>query len=178
MLGFGEQAAKKLQEQQQKETEATSLGFPDAKSLDRARRFAALPTEEQERILAERENPKRTELPDQESANPERRAKEIAEKAKDAPEREKDKRLRSVSVGLGDVKDQCEQYLRHQYTNPDGEMICQICHATLPFKLDSEAYYFEKVEFLEDLKKRYYQNYLALCPNHSAMFRFANRSRD
>ena len=56
-------------------------------------------------------------------------------------------------------------------------MICQICKDVLPFKLDDGNHYFEKVEFLEDLKRRYYQNYLALCPNHSAMFKHANGSR-
>jgi hypothetical protein len=126
--------------------------------------------------LADRERSK--ELPDQKSANQERRDERIEQKAKDAPGREKEKRMRSVSVGLGDVKDECEQYLRHQYTNPDGVMICQICQTALPFKVDSGAYYFEKVEFLADLKKRHHQNYLALCPNHSAMFRYANGSHD
>ena len=29
-----------------------------------------------------------------------------------------------------------------------------------------------------DLKKRHYQNYLALCPNHGAMFQHANGSSD
>ena len=35
-------------------------------------------------------------------------------------------------------------------------------------------HYFEAVEFLPVLKKRHYQNYLALCPNHAAMFKHAN----
>lgn len=176
VLGFGEEAVRQIQKQAETESEAKSLGFPDSKSLDRARRFAQLPPEEQERILAEREKFK--ELPDQKSANQERRDERVEQKAKDAPGREKEKRLRSVSVGLGDVKDECEQYLRHQYTNPDGVMICQICQAALPFKVEGGAYYFEKVEFLAELKKRHHQNYLALCPNHSAMFRFANASQD
>ena len=34
------------------------------------------------------------------------------------------------------------------------------------------------MEFLTDLKKHYHQNYLALCPNHSAMFQHANGSRE
>ncbi len=59
-------------------------------------------------------------------------------------------------------------------------MICQACKTLLPFKLDDGSYYFENVEFLavknslDGLKKHYYQNYLALCPNHSAMFQYAN----
>ncbi len=30
------------------------------------------------------------------------------------------------------------------------------------------------MEFLLDLKRHHYQNYLALCPNHAAMFMHAN----
>jgi inorganic pyrophosphatase/exopolyphosphatase len=33
-------------------------------------------------------------------------------------------------------------------------------------------------EFLSDLKKRHYQNYLALCPNHAAMFQHTNGSAE
>src|SRR5205823_6206076 len=46
------------------------------------------------------------------------------------------------------------------------------------FKLDDGSDYFEVVEFLPELIKRYYQNYLALCPNHAAMFQYANGSSD
>jgi hypothetical protein len=63
-----------------------------------------------------------------------------------------------------------------QYTNADGEMVCQICKAHLPFKLDDGRDYFEAVEFLSELTKRHYQNYLALCPNHAAMYQHANNS--
>jgi hypothetical protein len=55
-------------------------------------------------------------------------------------------------------------------------MICQLCKTQLPFKLDDGSDYFETVEFLPELKKRHYQNYLALCPNHSAMFQYVNGS--
>jgi hypothetical protein len=48
----------------------------------------------------------------------------------------------------------------------------------MPFKLDDGTDYFEKVEFLPELKKRHYQNYLALCPNHAAMFKEANSSAE
>lgn len=55
-------------------------------------------------------------------------------------------------------------------------MICQVCKTVLPFKLDDGTEYFEKVEFLPELRLRHYQNYLALCPNHAAMFQYANGS--
>ena len=37
--------------------------------------------------------------------------------------------------------------------------------------------FLEAVELLPELNRRHYQNYLCLCPNHSAMFRFANGSK-
>lgn len=83
-----------------------------------------------------------------------------------------------MSVGLDAVKQEAGQYLREQYTNGDGEMICQICERRMPFTLDDDSPYFERVEFLPGLKKRHYQNYLALCPNHAAMFQYANGSAD
>jgi hypothetical protein len=78
-----------------------------------------------------------------------------------------------VSVGREDVKAEAAQYLQQQYAS-DGEVICQICKKPMPFKLDDGSAYFEKVEFLSELKKLHHQNYLALCPNHAAMFKYAN----
>lgn len=98
--------------------------------------------------------------------------------AEEAPERVTEKREREVSVGREDVKQEATEYLRTQYTNADSQMFCQICRAPLPFKLDNDQYYLERVEFLRELKKRHYQNYLALCPNHAAMFQHANGNRD
>ncbi|WP_209629641.1 hypothetical protein [Methanofollis sp. W23] len=128
--------------------------------------------------LVEHHNPLVVELPEHESRHPDFRATHVEQMAANAPLRISEVRERSVSVGLDDVKLEAEQYLRDQYTNEDGVMICQICKNVLPFKLDDGSYYTEKVEFLTDLKKRHYQNYLALCPNHSAMFQHANASRD
>ena len=34
------------------------------------------------------------------------------------------------------------------------------------------------MEFLAELEKHHQQNYLALCPNHAAMFMHANGSKD
>ncbi|MHB8832572.1 MAG: hypothetical protein ACYC9V_05265 [Desulfobacteria bacterium] len=134
------------------------------------------PPEEQERFLAEQYRKESPELPEHVSANPERRAGRVAAEAVDAQDRRTEERIRSVSIGRETVKQEAAQYLLEQYTNGDDEMICQVCKAPLPFKLDDGSNYFEKVEFLSDLKKRHYQNYLALCPNHAAMYQHANGS--
>jgi len=177
-IGFGQEIAKKSEDQRQKEVVAKDLGFTDDASLQRAKRFATLPQEEQERILADYQFRQHSELPEHESRNPQRRAEQVQKQAAVAPERISEQRTRAVSVGLDEVKQEAAQYLREQYTNVDDEMICQICKAPLPFKLDDGSYYCEKVEFLEDLKRRHHQNYLSLCPNHGAMFREVNGSRD
>jgi len=84
----------------------------------------------------------------------------------------------SVSIGREEVKEQADTYLREHYRNADGEMTCQICKGPLPFKLGDGREYFEVVEFLPELRKRHPQNYLALCPNHSAMYRLVNDSKE
>ena len=175
---FGEEAQQKSEKESKQESIAKIAGFPDLETLQRAKKFVELPKEEQERILAEHENCDVTELPNHESRNPVHRARLVGEQAEHAPERLTEQRERSISIGREEVKQETEQYLCQQYTNDDGEMICQICKRELPFKLDDGQYYFEKVEFLPELQRRHFQNYLALCPNHGAMFQYANDSRD
>ena len=175
-IEFGESALQKSDELQEKEAAAKALGFADSNSLERATRFTALPLEVQERILAEQERQNSRNLPERESGNPERRAERVRDQSQLAPRRQSEKRQRSVSVGLDAIKEKAAEYLRQQYGDVDTEMICQICKGPLPFKLDDGKPYFESVELLPELKKHYYQNYLALCPNHAAMFQYANGS--
>src|SRR5690606_17635820 len=117
-------------------------------------------------------------LPEHEPGNPVRRHERVLARSADAPVRRTEERARSVSVGREEVKDEAKQYLRQQYTNADADQICQVCKDVLPFKRDDGAYYFEAVELLPELKRHHDQNYLCLCPNHAAMFRHANGSRE
>jgi hypothetical protein len=176
-IDFGLRQAEQSEEHLERQALAKELGFQDDDALDRARRFAALPAEDQQRILASFEQ-EPVELPEHESGNARRRAERVAAQAAAAPERRTEERTRSVPVGLEAVKEQARQYLHHQYTNADGQMICQVCKKRLPFALDDGSDYFEAVEFLPSLNKRHKQNYLALCPNHAAMFQHANGSSD
>ena len=110
--------------------------------------------------------------------HPERRAGHGQAAAAEAPERLSVIASRSVSVGLDEVKEAAELYLRNQYTNDDDIMICQMCRDELPFRRTDGVHYFEKVSFLPDLDRRHHQNYLALCPNHGAMFQYSNPNPD
>jgi hypothetical protein len=177
-IDFGKNAHKKSEEQSKKQEIAKELGFADERSLFDAQRFNQLPPEERQQLLSLADQRQQIELPGNSPRNPDRRAELISLQATDAPERTTEKRTRSVSIGREEVKQEAAQYLVEQYTNPSGIMFCQICKAELPFRLNSGSYYFEKVDFLPGLQKRHYQNYLALCPNHSAMFQHTNGLTD
>jgi hypothetical protein len=179
-LRFGETSARQSAQVVQDEATAKRFGFPDA---DTARRFAerisALPESTVEELLAELESRNKPAVPDREPANPKRRADNVREQAVNDPDKETELRLRSVPTSKrDDVKAQAETYLRERYRNKEGEMTCQICKGPLPFKLDDGQEYFEVVPFLPELRKYHAQNYLALCPNHSAMFQLVNGSKE
>jgi hypothetical protein len=175
-IEFGEDEKNQSEEFQQREVKRIGLGFKSQDDLERALEFVELPVEEQQRILSEYVQRRDFELP--ENTPSQRRGEKVSEQAKDAPERISEERTRSVSVGLEDVKAKAGEYLHQQYTKLDGQMICQVCKAELPFKKNDGDYYFECVEFLADLPAHHYQNYLALCPNHAAMFQYANGSKE
>lgn len=174
---FGEASREQAVSRQQRRAVAQQLGFEDEEVLAAAQWFANLPSHERQRFRTEYEHLHVDDLPEQESRNPEHRARQVFKGAQAAPERESQMRSRSVAVDYEAVKQEAEQYLRQQYTT-DGVMICQACRRALPFKLDDGSYYFEKIELIPKLAKRHYQNYIALCPNHAAMFQYANDSRD
>jgi hypothetical protein len=169
------EAAATIERQRKDQEAAKALGFNNAET---ARRFAAMPLEEQQRALAEYERRKSVTLPEQEPTNSSRRRERIFAHATTAPVRRTEDRTRSVSIGRDEVKGEAKQYLRQQYTNADAEQVCQICKDALPFKLDDGSFYFETVELLPELKRHFDQNYLCLCPNHAAMFKHANTSHD
>jgi hypothetical protein len=177
-IDFGLHEVEASRNQAEEQAWASRLGFSDREQLDRARRFIAIPPDEQQRVLFEWERRQSVELPERTSPNPARRAAFIQAAATEAPERASMTVERAVAVGLAEVKEAAELYLRNQYTNDDNIMICQMCHDELPFRRSDGAYYFEKVSFIPDLDQRHHQNYLALCPNHGAMFQYANPSRD
>jgi hypothetical protein len=161
-----------------KQAAAVELGFEGEDDLTFLEKLRELPLEARPRLLSELARiVELVELPDQEPRNPDRRATRVGELAANALERKSEERTRSVSVGRDEVKAETAQYLQQQYTKDD-DVFCQICKKPMPFKLDDGSVYFEKVEFLAELSRRHHQNYLALCPNHAAMFRFANGSKE
>lgn len=80
-------------------------------------------------------------FPVRQSPNPERRAEHIGNEIREAETKTYEKRERSVRVSVS--QSDPEIYLKDQYTNNDGVMVCQICHDEMPFKKKNREYYFE-----------------------------------
>ena len=104
-------------------------------------------------------------------SNPERRQERISEQLAGAPEKEYEERERSVRTTRGIIDPVL--WLREQYTNDDGQMVCQICKKEMPFRKRDGEYYFEAVEaFSKDYFNREHEaQFLALCPLCAAMYR-------
>lgn len=156
------------------------LGFKSDEELRDALAFAKLPKDERVRLLAEAEksHPEPIELPERVVRNPDLRQQRVGGEARKTPEKSAVQRQRSVQVGVPEAKAAARTYLVDQYTNSNGQMICQACIDELPFKLPTGEYYFEAVELAADSPKRYRETYLALCPNHAAAYQYANAQRN
>jgi len=117
-------------------------------------------------VLAKKEKPA---FPTRISTNPDRRQERLAEQMNDAPEKEYEQRNRSVRTTKGAIDPIL--WLRNQYTNDAGQMICQICKEEMPFRKRDGEYYFEAVEALsrDHFAKEHEAQFLALCPLCAAM---------
>lgn len=177
---FGAEEKKRSAETASRAEYRKELGFESEDELARALEFKALPKDEQERILAEvkQRRVEPVELPERPVRNPELRRERVGADVQATPEKAAAVRERSVQLGVNEAKAEAKAYLRDQYTNSNGQMICQACKDELPFKLPTGAYYFEAVELIENSQKRYRATYLALCPNHAAAFQYANDQRN
>lgn len=178
---FGLEERTRSTESHVRATKRAELGFKSEDAYRRALAFSQLPEEKQKQILDTSQESKQTgqeEFPERPVRNQDLRAKRVQEQAVQTPEKQSLMRLRSVDEGYPQVKAEAQQYLRDQYTTASGVMFCQVCKAELPFKLPTGAYFFEKQQIADELDKRHYQLHLALCPNHAAMFRFANAQKD
>lgn len=103
--------------------------------------------------------------------NPDRRQERITDQLSESPKKEYEERERSVRTSRGSIDPSL--WLREQYTNDDGQMLCQICKKEMPFKKLDGEYYFEAVEaFTKGIfPKELEAQFLALCPLCSAMYK-------
>lgn len=180
VVAFGSAEKKRTSENVARAAHRVEVGFKSEDDLQDALEFIRkVPKEERQRFLesAQREL-EPIELPERSVGNPELRDQRVRAEARDTPEKAASIRQRSIQLGASEAKTAAKGYLRDQYTNPNGQMICQACKDELPFKLPTGAYYFETVEMIADSEKRHRATYLALCPNHAAAYQYANGQRN
>lgn len=175
-VGFGIEEKKREADSAERSLQRRQLGFDSEDELIAAQAFAKLPKHERERILATAIQVKSdpVELPERPVRNVHLRSERVGDQAKTTPEKNSVVKPRSVQLGVEAAKLEAKLYLADQYTNPNGQMICQACKDELPFKLPNGSYYFEAVEIVRGSPKRFREGYLALCPNHAAAYQHAN----
>ena len=122
-------------------------------------------------LLEEIKKRETVKFPTKPLANRERRQERVMEQLSESPQKEYEERERSVRATRGTIDP--SPWLREQYTNDDGQMVCQICKKEMPFKKLDGEYYFEAVEaFTKDiLPKEHEAQFLALCPLCAAMYK-------
>ncbi|RLB93765.1 MAG: hypothetical protein DRH50_07410 [Deltaproteobacteria bacterium] len=166
-LGISQGAGQGISEEDQKREHADMLGvsLDDIEFLkNHPDEFARLKAE----IISRNQKPV---FPTRMVNNPERRQERLTEQLADASEKEYGKRERSVRITRGSVDPSL--WLREQYTNDDGQMVCQICKKEMPFRKRDGEHYFEAVEaFSPDyFPVEHEAQYLALCPLCAAMYK-------
>ncbi len=119
--------------------------------------------------IASRNN--RPTFPTRTVTNPERRQERITDQLSESPKKEYEERERSVRTTRGAIDPSL--WLRGQYTNDDGQMVCQICKKEMPFRKRNGEHYFEAVEaFSQDhFPVEHEAQFLALCPLCAAMYK-------
>lgn len=113
-------------------------------------------------------------FPENNSPNPERREQNIKKEYSSAQEIRYEKSERSVRVSSS--SNDTREYLRNEYTNDVGEMICQICKNVMPFIRRNGEYYFEAVSAfntpaMKKIRNESEINHIALCPICAAKYK-------
>jgi len=179
-IGFEKEANKKTEEYQQKQAVARELGFEsfeEAEEWKKVRKKVRDAGFSPGKLLDLVARHRRVSQPEESVPNPERRRKGVLERSDNAPTKESVTRERTIQPGAGSETCEAKAYLRAKYRNPEGQLVCQCCHAEMPFKVRDD-YYFEAVQCVRDLDHHYFENRLALCPTCAAMYQYARETED
>lgn len=176
-IGFGENSRKETELYREKNHQAKILGFTSAdelvETLNLLKETGMTPAE----IKAIVAKSKPIEQPVTQVKNPDYLQNKMLSRIQDAPSIERDMRLRTIRVGSGEDSEDAKEFLRMIYQNKSNQMTCQCCGDEMPFKYfdkrrSCELYYFEAVQFADDIEKRLKEKYLALCPTCSAKWKY------
>lgn len=148
--------------------QALGLDEKDLKNIELAKKYPDEFEQWKVTVSASKEKPP---FPRRTVTNPDRRQEKLLEQLNDASDKEYEQRDGSVRTTRGTID--TALWLRNQYTNDAGQMICQICKKEMPFRKRDGEYYFEAVEALSKdyFTKEHEAQFLALCPLCAAMYK-------
>lgn len=176
-IGFGERAKKRSEDYRVKNEAAKEMGFDSAEEAEEMAKFAretGLAPGELRFLVFQHQ---RASQPEESVPNPERRRKGVLERRDNAPTKESVTRERTIQPGTRSETLEAKAYLRAKYRNAEGQLVCQCCHAEMPFKVRDD-HYFEAVQCVRGLDHHYFENRLALCPICAAMYQHARETDD
>ena len=176
-ISFSEQAIKRCDEYVSQNHHAQCMGFVSAEEAEKMAKLAQLIRERgqsPDRLLEQfmpSSEEKHPSFPSRPVVNSERRAERLTEQLSDIAEKDYEERKRNVRITRDTIDP--AQWLRNQYTNESGQMVCQICKNAMPFKKRDGEYYFEAVEGLSRHHFFYEHEaqFLALCPLCAAKYK-------
>ncbi|NLD05061.1 MAG: hypothetical protein GX672_04055 [Synergistaceae bacterium] len=157
----------KLSEKDQKYEHANSLGI----SLEDIELVKNHPDEFAQFKAKIAKGDNKPAFPSRNVTNPERREQRIKEHLSESPEKKYEERNRNVRTSRSAIAPSL--WLKEQYTNEDGQMVCQICKKEMPFRKRNGQYYFEAIEAFsqEQFSMEHEAQFLALCPLCAAMYK-------
>ena len=179
-IGFGENAKKRTEEYQLQTKIAKQNDFESPEEMAEAAAFAKDLKRQGKSfadVRADLSKNSNIEFPEESVPNPDLRRKGVLERSENAPSKDSVMRERSIQPGIANVLAEAKVYLRAKYTNVNSEMVCQCCQNEMPFKI-GDAYYFEAVQCVKEVKNHYIENRLALCPTCAAMYQHARETDD
>ena len=180
-VGFGGDQRERSEQGQARRRAAETIGLPgdlaDRLGALTPEARAALAGEMMQRIEAGAFRPALA-FPEREAPSPARRAERVPERARTAPAKAYEVRERSVRISDTDVRPTARAFLRDQYTNDAGQMVCQGCQREMPFRLDDGGYYFEAVAMVRSPPVELAEVHLALCPTCAAKWQHARGTDD
>lgn len=176
-IEFGTAARKESEEYHVRNNQALKMGFDSVDEAEQMAEVAAVCRQmgKTPSDLIAQLNPnkktKKTSFPKSGAMDPGRREERLIEQLADTPEKKYEERERSVRITRWSVDP--SHWLRVQYTNDTGQMVCQICQEEMPFRKRDGEYYFEAVEALSKnhFPREHEFQYLALCPLCAAMYK-------
>lgn len=179
-IGFAADQRRRSEEHSARRKAAQAIGLPpelaDQLASLSPEALKALGTEMMQRVTSGAFS--KPEFPEQDSANPERRAARMAQRALSAPSKSYEVRNRSIRTSDGEARALARPYLSGLYTNRSKQMICQACHEMMPFDLADGSPYFEAPQLFSETSTEHAENHLALCPTCCAKWHHARGTSD